>query len=322
MRSDDCLVINVDTENRQRHARISAERLRELVHRIGGAGDHYLVVKRIPDIPDVFVQVWHEHGEDYQVEHREGRDRFFGTVVGDRDRVAAALTGWAREDAGWDAGITWEPIVQDAPQEVPELPADVRDEVETRIRELLRCGYDDRAQLAEDAEEYLVDDDDRPVSPAQARELVDRLWRERLAEQATWREITDPERLTDAFEALDASGITARENFTCCRSCGSAEIGAERGEGARGFVYFHSQCTQSAAAGHGLTLFYGGFDGSAETTAAVGGEVVAALDAAGLSTSWDGSPDTAIQVTGLTWHKRLVGQGLTASDSRQGASGP
>ncbi|MER5380525.1 hypothetical protein ABT040_09620 [Streptomyces sp. NPDC002688] len=307
MQSDESLAIKAETENGQRHARISAGRLRELVHRIGGDGDRYVVVKRIPDRPDVFVQVWHEQGGAYQLEHREGRDRFFGTALGDRDRVADAMAGWAREEDGWDAGITWEPLGHDAPQEIPELPEDVREEVEARIRELLRCGYDDRARLTEDAEEYLVDGDHRPVSRAQARELVDRLWTERLAEQEAWEGVTDPERLTEVFEGLDARGITARENFTCCRSCGTAEMAAERGEGAHGFVYFHTQCTESAAAGHGLTLLYGGFDGSAETTAVVGREVVAALGAAGLSAEWDGSPDTAIRVTALTWHKRLVG---------------
>ncbi|MFF4354510.1 DUF6891 domain-containing protein [Streptomyces sp. NPDC001530] len=307
MDHNDALAIKVETENWQTHARISGQQLRDLVHRIGGEGDRYLVVQRIPDIPDVFLQVWHESGGDYRLEYRDSRELFFGTDVADPGRVADAMVGWVRKEDGWDAGIAWEPVPVDPAEEVPELPADVREEVEERVRELLRCGYDDRARLAEDAEECLVDGDYRPVSKPQARELVDRLWLERLAEQETWEGVTDPERVTRAFEALDADGITARENFTCCRTCGTAEIADERREAARGFVYFHSQCTQSAAAGHGLMLLYGGFDGSAETTAAVGREVVAALGAAGLSTEWDGSPDSAITVTALTWHKRLVG---------------
>ncbi|MFI6488288.1 DUF6891 domain-containing protein [Streptomyces sp. NPDC050564] len=307
MEIDKSLAIKVETENWQTHARISAELLRELVHRIGGEGDHYLVVQRIPDIPDVFIQVWHKSGADYRLEYRDGRELFFGTDLVDPGRVADAMAGWARRENGWDAGIDWAPVDVDAPEEVPELPQDVREEVEERVRELLRCGYDSRAQLTEDAEEWLVDGDHRPVSKSQARQLVDRLWLERIAEMETWEGDTDPERLTRAFEALDADGITACENFTCCRTCGTAEIADERREGARGFVYFHSQCTKSAAAGHGLTLLYGGFDGSAETTAAVGRDVVAALGAAGLSTEWDGSPDNAITVAALAWHKRLVG---------------
>ncbi|GAA5001030.1 DUF6891 domain-containing protein [Streptomyces siamensis] len=307
MENHEPLAVKAETENWQKHARIPEQRLRELVRRIGGEGDHFLVVQRIPDIPDVFIQVWHETGGDYRLEHRDGREQFFGTDVTDPDRVADAMVGWARRQDDWHAGLDWEPVAADPATDVPELPEDVREEVEEHVRELLRCGYDDRARLAEDAEEWLVDGDDRPVSAAQARELVDRLWLERLAEQETWQGRTDPERLTTAFESLDADGITARENFTCCRSCGTAEIGGESREGARGFVYFHSQCTQSAAAGHGLTLLYGGFDGSADTTRAVGHEVVAALTAAGLSAQWDGSPDRAITVTPLSWRKRLVG---------------
>jgi uncharacterized protein DUF6891 len=87
------------------------------------------------------------------------------------------------------------------------------------------------------------------------------------------------------------------------------EMGAEAEDhgSARGFVFFHHQSTRSAAEGHGLTLHYGGFDGTAETTAGVGREVVAALAAAGLSTQWDGSPDRAITVAPLEWRRRLVG---------------
>ncbi|UUU21489.1 DUF6891 domain-containing protein [Streptomyces sp. DSM 40750] len=305
----DELAVKVETENWEKHARISAERLRELVCRIGDEGDRFLVVQRIPDVPDVFVQVWHERGSgEYQLEYREGRDRFFGAVLTDPERVAAAMTGWARRTAGWETGIDWTPVEHDAPEEVPELPDEVREQVEERVRELLRCGYDDRARLSEAAEEYLVDGDDRPVSPAQARQLVDRLWVERLAEQETWEGVTDPERITRAFESLQtAHGITARENFTCCRNCGTTEIGAEGSSAARGFVFFHSQCTEGAAAGHGLMLLYGGFDESADTTVAVGQQVVAALAAEGLSTEWDGDPTRAITVTPLNWRKRLVG---------------
>jgi hypothetical protein len=186
------------------------------------------------------------------------------------------------------------------------LPDDVREKVEERVRARLRCGYDSRRVLVEIAEEWLVEGDERPVSTAQARQLVDRLWMERLAEQEAWAGVTDPERLSEAFRALGASGITARENFACCRGCGMAEIGGE-GEDARGFVFFHQQVTEHVADGHGLALYYGGFDGVEETTAGVGREVVAALSGVGLSTEWDGSPGKSITVVPLDWRKRLEG---------------
>ncbi|MFD5511418.1 DUF6891 domain-containing protein [Streptomyces sp. NPDC127051] len=203
------LEVVVKTENGERHVRVSAEGLAGLVRRIGGEGDRFLVVHRIPDLPDVFAQVWHEAGGGYTLEHRDG--------------------------------------------------------------------------------------------------AADRHFQVRVAEQAEWQGETDPERLTRAFTALQEAGITARENFTCCRSCGQSEIGGEGGTDARGFVYFHSQCTDSAAAGHGLMLLYGGFDGSSETTAAIGHEVVAALEAVGLQADWDRDPGRAITVTSLEWRRRLVG---------------
>jgi len=307
MEIDGGLDIKVETENGQTHSGVSALRLRELVARIGGVGDRFLVVQRIPDLPDVFAQVWHEEGGDFRLEHRLSADEFYGTNLDGPDRVADLLTGWARQaDTGWDAGVDWEPVDLGPREEVPELPDEVREKVEERVRVRLRCGYDSRKILTEIAEDYLVDGDERPVSRTQASRLVDRLWLERVAEQALWEGVTDPDRITRAFEALDASGVTARENFACCRGCGLAEIGAER-EDARGFVFFHQQVTEHAAEGYGLALHYGGFDGSAETTTAVGHEVLAALRTAGLSADWDGDPDKAIDVKPLTWHKRLVG---------------
>ncbi|WOX09204.1 DUF6891 domain-containing protein [Streptomyces sp. N50] len=306
MEIDGGLDIKVETENRQTYTRTSAVRLRELVARIGGARDRFLIVQRIPDLPDVFAQVWHEKGGDYRLEHRLSEDEFYGTNLDGADRVADLLTAWARQTPGWDAGLGWEPVDLGPREEVPDLPDEVRDTVEERVRTRLRCGYDDRKTLTEIAEDYLVKGDERPVSRAQAARLVDRLWVERVGEQAAWEGVTDPDRLTRAFETLNASGITARENFACCRGCGLAEMGAER-EDARGFVFFHEQITEHAVQGHGLALHYGGFDGSDETAAAVGHEVLAALRGAGLSADWDGDLDKAIDVKPLTWHRRLVG---------------
>ncbi|MEU6147978.1 hypothetical protein ABZ848_47540 [Streptomyces sp. NPDC047081] len=306
MEIDGSLAVKVEAENGQACAGVSSGRLRELVRRIGGVDDHLLVLQRIPDLPHVFAQVWHEQGGEYELEHRRGEDELLGTRLTDPARVADLLIGWARQEDGWDAGVIWEPVDLGPAEEVPELPDAVRERLEPRVRVWVHGGYGTREELAEAAEDHLVDGDDRPVSRAQARRLVDRLWLERVAEQAAWEGATDPDRLTRAFEALDAAGITAREDFTCCRGCGLSEIGAERA-GARGFVFFHRQGTESAAEGHGLSLYYGGFDGSEATTAAVGQEVVAALTAAGLSAVWDGNPGKAIEVTPLTWHKRLVG---------------
>ncbi|MFD0265011.1 DUF6891 domain-containing protein [Streptomyces sp. NPDC127106] len=305
------LDITILTEPSSRHVRPTEGELAALVHRIGGEDDHFLVVQAVPDLPDLFIQVWHRTGEDYTLEHRAGSpDRHFQTSVRSPEVVVSAITAWAggRRD-GWDAGLSWEGL--EFPPVEPAPPLDLDEEerrlLEDQVRDVLAAGYATRAELAEAAEEYLVSGDRRPVSRAQAEALADRMWRERVEEQAGWEGETDPERLSRAFAELEAAGITAREHFSCCRTCGTSEIGAVGSPDARGFVYFHMQCTDGAAAGHGLNLLYGGFDGSPETTAAVGREVVAALARAGLPTSWNGDPGEAVTVTPLTWNRRLIG---------------
>ncbi|MFC8716475.1 DUF6891 domain-containing protein, partial [Kitasatospora sp. NPDC057198] len=264
--------------------RVSEDELRDLVRDMGQWKGSFLVLQRVPDLPDTYAQACPEDGA-WTVEYRDGaRSRHFGVRVGELERVAELLTGWARQDADWAAGEEWERIdFGPDPEPAPlELPAEDEESLLETLRLQLAGGYATLAQLAETAEEYLVRDGHRPVSAEQAGRLVDRMWLERVAEQRTWVGETDPERLARAFVALQATGITARENFTCCRSCGNGEIGAEDPQ-ARGFVYFHSQCTEHAVLGHGLSLYYGGFDGSSETTAAVGHEVAAALRAVGLT---------------------------------------
>ncbi|MET7284879.1 hypothetical protein [Streptomyces sp. NPDC005573] len=306
MENDEALAVKVLTEYGQMYEHPSARTLAELTERIGDTFDRMLILQRIPDVPDVFAQVWHEEGGDYRLEHRRGDEEFSGANLTDPARVAELLAGWAGGRDGWDRGVAWRPVDLGPRPEVPPLPDDVREQVEERVRLVLRCGYDTRSTATEAAVDHLADGDERPVSPEQARELVDRLWRERLAEQETWQGVTDPERLALAFGALRETGIRAREDFTCCSACGMAEIGAERGD-LRGFVFFHREGTEAAADGHGLRLYYGAFDGLGETTTAVGQETVAALEAAGLSAMWDGNPARAIELTPLTWHRRLVG---------------
>lgn len=305
MEIDGGLAVTARTEDDRVRTRLSAGELRELVLRIGEVGDRYLVLQRIPDLPHVFAQVWHEAGGDWRLEHRCGADAFFGARLTDPERVARLLTGWARQEPGWNADMDWEPMDPGPREEVPPLAPEVAARAEAHVREMLADGYLGIRRLVEETV-YLMEDS---VSSAQAGEIVERLWLERVTEQEGWARPTDCDRLEEAFAALERTGIAARENFTCCPSCGMAEIGGEvtDPDRTRGFVFFHHQSTRAAAEGHGLTLQYGGFDGSEETTAAVGREVVGALQAAGLSTDWDGDPGRAIAVRPLTWRKRLTG---------------
>jgi hypothetical protein len=176
---------------------------------------------------------------------------------------------------------------------------ETREEAETFALTRVRGGFHDRDEVVEGLLDYLEDE----LSAAEAEELVGRLWRERVAEQATWPAETETDRVLAALESLEATGIVARFDFTCCNNCGVAEIGAEAGADARGYVFFHSQDTESAAAGHGLYLSYGTFGGP--DPADIAGEVVKALTSVGAAVEWNGSVDKRILVRPLDWQLRL-----------------
>ncbi|WP_327676476.1 DUF6891 domain-containing protein [Kitasatospora sp. NBC_00458] len=189
------------------------------------------------------------------------------------------------------------------------LAAEALRDAEERARELIRCGFQEPDEIAESLVEDL---DDQGLTAEEAERIVAPLWRERLEEQASWPETTDVDRLEAAFDALEEQGIVAAMDFTCCASCGYAEIGGEADEDSRGFVFFHQQDTERAVSGGSLMLRYGGFQVDGESTEAavrrtvgIGRAVAAALGAAGLPAEWDGSPERAIAVTPITWLNRL-----------------
>ncbi|MCX5201646.1 hypothetical protein OG897_09310 [Streptomyces sp. NBC_00237] len=221
------------------------------------------------------------------------------------DILDISVTTASPSTSGPGSSAEWERQDRTPPpaEPIPALPPELAEAVERYVTELVDCGYLDRVGIARAVQETYGGE----VSYPQTWPVVDRRWFGRLAEQRAWEGRTDPERVTEAFAVLERSGITAREHFTCCRSCGLAEIGDRAARGARGFVFFPTQGTAAAAAGGGLPLYYGGFAQSAEVTASVGREVVAALGGAGLEVEWDGSPESSLLLPEVVWRKRLVG---------------
>jgi hypothetical protein len=175
------------------------------------------------------------------------------------------------------------------------------------VRVAVALGRQACAGIVADTVEHLHGYGDPEALRAMAWRVVEPAFVDHLAAQATWPERTDSDRLSDAFRALDASGIVAREEFTCCQSCGTTEIGGEVAdiESCRGYVFYHSQDAEHAAAGDDLWLSYGLFD--RETTPEIGEEVAAALRAEGLEVDWDGSPDKRLRVP-LEWARRRHGR--------------
>jgi len=205
-------------------------------------------------------------------------------------------------------------------------------------RTWIRPGFRVREGMAEELAEY-HDDIEAPeeAKSAAARRIVDAEWEERLRVQESWSTPGDYDRLRNAFAALEADGFVCRMNFTCCQTCGTAEIDDERAALAEGdypfrewaYTFFHQQDAERLTdEGAHLFLTYSawraapGIDpelrdraraGDEEarhevvrrTDAAVGEKVAAALRDAGLTVTWDGDPGTRIAVADLDWRKPL-----------------
>lgn len=202
-------------------------------------------------------------------------------------------------------------------------------------------GFRSRARLAEELVEFR-DDIDLPgdVLLEAARQVIDEVWRDRLAEEATWLDTGDFGRLESAFAALTGQGLVCRMDFTCCQTCGTAEIGDERtprdtdseGEYAYeqwAYAFFHQQDSERLAQpGALLYLSYSAFGPApgvdpdliakaragdddarrevvAITDTAVGEMVRDALVAEGLAVEWNGTHAQRIGVRTPEWRKPL-----------------
>lgn len=196
------------------------------------------------------------------------------------------------------------------PAAAPVAAADLPDDVVASVTAGVRGGFRTREEVLEAAEDRASE---AGLDRAAVAAYVDRVWRARLDEQRTWPATTDADRLDAAFAELDADGVVARMDFTCCQTCGVTEIDDEVRPGQRpaGYVFFHQQDSERLDGDDAaLLLSYGAFgasDAASYETAAldVGHRVRAALERAGLTVAWSGSTSERIRVTGLDWRRRL-----------------
>lgn len=198
------------------------------------------------------------------------------------------------------------PIV-DAPEErsLDDQRADLREKIQADVV----AGFYDEDVILTHVGDYFEEE----IDPATVRREAPQLLREVLAEHAraaaTWPAVTDCDRLDAAFAALEADGVIARQNFTCCMTCGSTEIwdeiqvATDAGLPARGYAFYHSQDTDAAVEGRGVYLAYGACEEGEAPALAVGHQIVAALTAQGLSPEWNGSWDQRIALP-LDWKRR------------------
>lgn len=186
--------------------------------------------------------------------------------------------------------------------------ADAVRNMRDRVRFDVAAGYDPGDRIAEAvAEGECVDGVDAEELEGIARRLVREALADHYREQASWPDVTDCDRLDDAFAELERRGIVARQNFSCCGTCGHSEIWGEmeqaRDAGAEvwGYAFFHLQDTEAAVGGGGLYLKYGSAEAGDEE--AVAEELVEVLTAHGLAAGWNGQTSQCVGLS-LDWKRR------------------
>lgn len=97
-------------------------------------------------------------------------------------------------------------------------------------------------------------------------------------------------KLTNAFTELETIGVLGRQNFSCCGTCGSAEIWDERDDSRawRGYLYFHQQDAERIPEDRETYVGYGAF-----------------LDQFLPEDEWDGSLGTRILLTDIDFYAEV-----------------
>lgn len=196
------------------------------------------------------------------------------------------------------------------PSDTPVEKIDRADTAE-QIEILARGGFETEASTRETIlDTYLNPDAIAPDDRRWVETEVARAFARKRADEATWPLETDFDRLAIAFDRLDAAGIIALHRAGYTRSDGISDVAEvfhrrkERRRASRGFVFYHGQDVEAVVFDQGLYLAFGSFDDRDETMAAIAAEIVAAVEAQGLRTKWEGDVGTRILVHPIQWLKR------------------
>lgn len=182
---------------------------------------------------------------------------------------------------------------------------DLRVFIAYRVRE----GFESVHEIVVDAHDWSYARYEREDLLPEIKRLTAEALAAHLAEQAGWGPTTDCDRLDAAFAALNAQGIVARQDFSCCNNCGFTEIWDEVEEAEKqgpieGYVFYHLQSTERAIKTGQLLMAYGCLEDDPEAFQQVGNKIVAELRRAGLNASWGGTAGHPIVVEGMVWRRR------------------
>jgi hypothetical protein len=187
--------------------------------------------------------------------------------------------------------------------------ADQLEGLRSYIDNEVKAGFSPVGEIPENAVSVVAEDGDADLLMPYAEKFTAEALVALAEAEKSWPAVTDCDRIDAAFRDLESSGIVARQNFTCCQTCGHAEIWdemksvADSGQSVTGYAFYHWQDTEAAVDGDGLRFAYGSTDERESAAVAVGNAIADALRRQGLKVTWDGTFKKRISAA-IDWKRR------------------
>ncbi|WP_020475667.1 DUF6891 domain-containing protein [Zavarzinella formosa] len=148
------------------------------------------------------------------------------------------------------------------------------------------------------------------IDPGWLRREIAEGFRLKQAEEASWPEVSDCDRLDAVFGALHDDGILALHNAGYTQSDGTSDVAEfyheDGGEesGIDGYCFYHGQDLEGVIETGDLFLTFGDIDGDDARGVEVGRRIKGEFESAGFVVEWDGSIKTRLLVKGIKWRRR------------------
>ena len=289
----------VTTEDGRAHRGLAVRELTHLLVGLGGYANHFAIVEHSERGEEFFAQTYREDDGTYLVEYRDGgADRHFRTTCRTASQAGALILGWISGAPGWEREVLWERQEFGPPPE--PLDTVTLETATCAARAAITRGHQTYPEVCREVTELFESGE---VSIDAAGGIVGPLWNARVAEQDTWPDTTDADRVDAALAVLESDhGVTARTHFACCGTCGHTEIGGLAAPDARGYVFsLYAQVDDAVDDGR-LGLCYGAFPGSGATADDIARDALTVLTQHGLTAE---VTPAELLIHPVRWQRRL-----------------
>ena len=184
----------------------------------------------------------------------------------------------------------------------------LKTEVLEQINTSIKSGFYDKDNVFNNVEDYLYE---IQYDKEWTKQQIENIYAARIKEQSSWETITDFDKLTQAFDKLNTSGIISLHNAGMTRQDGEGdceEIYQElkkKGIVAKGFCYYHWQDIERVVDDGNLFIGFGDFKNNEKDALAIGNQIASTLESFGLKLNWDKTINTRIEIINLKWQKRF-----------------